>query len=70
VWTERQGVLLRRCGDSAETGGDLWLEYKGRRRVAGPEELSGRNDLFATLQQSSNAYQDGRCGRQAPCWRC
>lgn len=42
------------------SGGDAWLEKKGKARVTGPEQRRGRQGLFETIQQSSNPYLDGR----------
>lgn len=42
------------------SGGDAWLEKKGKARVPGPEQRRGRQSLFETFQQSSNPYLDGR----------
>lgn len=41
-------------------GGDEWLERKGKRAVAGPEQRRGRKNLFETFQMSSNPFVDGR----------
>ena len=40
--------------------GDMWLEAKGKARVAGPDARSGRKGLFAHIQQQGNPYEDGR----------
>ena len=47
------------------TGGDLWLEARGKQRPAGPEERRGRKDLAEVLHQTSNPYEVGEAGRGA-----
>lgn len=43
------------------TGGDSWLEQKGKRSVPSPEVAMGRRGLAEVLAHgSSNPYQDGR----------
>lgn len=42
------------------TGGDSWLEQKGKKFVASPEVAMGRRGLAEVLQQTSNPYHDGR----------
>lgn len=53
-------VMQNACGQRPDfTGGDLWLEYRGKATPAGPEMRRGRQDLFETFQQRSNAYEPG-----------
>lgn len=42
------------------TGGDAWLEARGKRFVDSPEVSRGRRGLAEVLAQSSNPYADGR----------
>lgn len=42
------------------TGGDSWLEHKGKKFVAAPDVLMGRKGLTEVLQQTSNPYEDHR----------
>lgn len=51
---------LSSANASVCSGGDAWLEKKGKARVPGPEQRRGRQGLFETFQQSSNPYVDGR----------
>ncbi|KAG2454761.1 hypothetical protein HYH02_000596 [Chlamydomonas schloesseri] len=46
------------------TGGDQWLEHKGKGNAPGPEQRRGRRDLADVLQQK--ALADGARGTSAP----
>lgn len=46
------------------TGGDQWLEHKGKGNAPGPEQRRGRRDLADVLQQK--AVADGPRGTSAP----
>lgn len=54
------GVCIRCQLNPGVTGGDAWLEHKGKRPVASAEAAQGRNGLMEIIQQSSNPYVDGR----------
>lgn len=44
--------------------GDLWLDAKGKAKMAGPEETRGRKDLKSTLQQQGpDPYRNPEAGR-------
>ncbi|KAL6759315.1 hypothetical protein V8C86DRAFT_2577846 [Haematococcus lacustris] len=54
-------ILQATCQQHPEvTGGDSWLEAKGKAHPPGPEQRRGRRDLTQVITQQGNPYQDGQ----------